>query len=161
MANSQTVHIPVKSKRVLTFINAKYAPDGFYKLSQKQTLGVFITSILVSKKKSDHVCFHQLQNSFTGKLGSYKHLDQKCFIKASAVPEFNRYVEHLMKEYFYAWMAFYASFPKTAILTLTPFATCSITTELVLSATSAVISIPLFIGPGCKTRACFCMVFNL
>jgi hypothetical protein len=115
MANSQTVHIPVKSKRVLTFINAKYAPDGFYKLSQKQTLGVFITSILVSKKKSDHVCFNQLQNSFTVKLGSYKHLDQKCFIKASAVPEFNRYVEHLMKEYFYAWMAFYASFPKTDI----------------------------------------------
>jgi len=114
MANEQTVHIPVKSKRVLTFINALYAPHGFYKLSQKQTLGVFITSILVTKKKSDHLCFSQI-NSFTVKLGSYKHLDQKCFIKASAVPEFNRYVEHLMKEYFYSWMDFYSSFPKTDI----------------------------------------------
>ena len=38
-----------------------------------------------------------------------------------------------------------------AILTLTPFETCSTITERAPSAASAVISKPRFIGPGCIT----------
>ena len=39
----------------------------------------------------------------------------------------------------------------TAIRTLTPLATCSVMVERTESATSAAISIPRFIGPGCIT----------
>ena len=41
----------------------------------------------------------------------------------------------------------------TAIRTLTPFATCSTIVDRALSATSALISRPRFIGPGCMTMA--------
>ena len=41
----------------------------------------------------------------------------------------------------------------TAIRTLTPLATCSTMTACALSATSAEISMPRFIGPGCITIA--------
>src|SRR5215469_8471233 len=43
---------------------------------------------------------------------------------------------------------------RTAIRTLTPFATCSTIVERGESATSAAISTPRFIGPGCITIAC-------
>src|ERR1022692_1163735 len=42
----------------------------------------------------------------------------------------------------------------TAIRTLTPLATCSTIVDLAESATSAAISTPRFIGPGCMTMAC-------
>src|ERR1039457_1730641 len=42
---------------------------------------------------------------------------------------------------------------RTAIRTLTPFVTCSTITERAESATSAAISMPRFIGPGCMTIA--------
>ena len=41
----------------------------------------------------------------------------------------------------------------TAIRTLTPLATCSTIVDLSESATSAAISTPRFIGPGCITMA--------
>ena len=37
---------------------------------------------------------------------------------------------------------------------LTPLATCSTAVQRAESATSAVISMPRFIGPGCITMAC-------
>ena len=42
----------------------------------------------------------------------------------------------------------------TAIRTLTPLATCSTIVDRAESATSAAISTPRFIGPGCMTMAC-------
>ena len=42
----------------------------------------------------------------------------------------------------------------TAIRTLTPLATCSTIVDRGESATSAAISTPRFIGPGCITMAC-------
>ena len=38
--------------------------------------------------------------------------------------------------------------------TATPLVTCSTMTERTWSATSALISMPRFIGPGCMTMAC-------
>ena len=43
---------------------------------------------------------------------------------------------------------------KTAMRTLTPLATCSTIVDRAESATSAAISTPRFIGPGCITMAC-------
>src|ERR1019366_3677019 len=43
---------------------------------------------------------------------------------------------------------------RTAIRTLTPLATCSTTVDRGEPATSAAISTPRFIGPGCITMAC-------
>src|SRR6185312_13513919 len=43
---------------------------------------------------------------------------------------------------------------RTAIRTLTPLPTCSTIVERTESATSAPISMPRFIGPGCMTMAC-------
>ena len=43
---------------------------------------------------------------------------------------------------------------RTAIRVVTPLATCSTIVERTESATSAAISTPLFIGPGCMTMAC-------
>ena len=110
MVNSQTVHIPIKSMRVLLFLRSKYAPFGYYKLSQKHTIGVFISSLLVSKNKSPKFVAHNPDHCFSISLGSYKHMDRKCFILPSKVDEFNRYAEHKMKEYFFEWMKLYTSF---------------------------------------------------
>jgi hypothetical protein len=106
----QTVHIPIKSSRVLAFLRAQYAPNGFYKLSTKQSLGVFISSLLVSKNKCPQFIKHDSNNCFSVALGSYKHMNRKCFILNSEIEAFNHYAEHKMKEYFFLWMDFYTRF---------------------------------------------------
>ncbi len=111
--DNQTVHIPIKSLRVLAFLRAKYAPVGFYKLSHKQSLGVFIGSLLVTKNKCPQFIKYDTTKCFSVALGSYKHMDRKCFILPGAIDDFNNYVEHKMKEYFFEWMSFYRRFSGT------------------------------------------------
>jgi len=115
MKVGQTVHIPIRSERVLSFLKAKYTTLDYYQLSHKHTIGLFIATILVTKKHSENFPNVCSQNTFNIHLGSYKHMDQKCFLKSTKIEEFNLYAENKMKEYFYEWMKFYASMPKIDI----------------------------------------------
>lgn len=107
---AQTVHIPVKSLRALSFLRSRYAPNGYYLLSYKDTLGSFVAKLLVTKNKCPAFVRHNESTCFIITLGTYRHMDRKCFILADGIEDFNNYAEQKMKESFLEWMNFYTRF---------------------------------------------------
>lgn len=113
---SMMLSIPINDKKLLLFLKNKYyGANQCYKLSHRHRLGIFIESMIVSKRKMV-VPFFSGPNTFDVSVDGYANIySNPCFLPKSN-DRFNLYARNLFYECFLQFMDGYVASGKSSII---------------------------------------------